>query len=198
MINIVICIFLSFLYCLTQHLIKCFKIKVLTENHVYIWSFIVIMLSLIYSDSLIRNASFNVLNYHVLKDIALPVVASVIIARFSGYISGNRKYNINFIIVFPIIEEILFRGIILQLLLHVSFLGETASCVFCGVLFGIMHFQYFGFNKEAAKKVIIAFLGGYYFSIIAVSYGSIIPVIILHIVFNLSAVLFDKNIKHAK
>jgi len=65
---------------------------VLTENHVYIWSFIIIMLSLIYSDSLIRNASFNVLNYHVLKDIALPVVASVIIARFAE--TGNTTLTL--------------------------------------------------------------------------------------------------------
>jgi membrane protease YdiL (CAAX protease family) len=61
-----------------------------------------------------------------------------------------------------------------------------------------MHIQYFGLSKNMLGNIIIAAIGGYYFAMITVDTGSIIPSIFLHITFNFSAIICSKyKLRHS-
>lgn len=158
----------------------------------YIWAAIIILVAFLWKGSYLRNFAFPPLDAEFIKDFFIYFAAAALISGLSNYQYGSKNDNIKFVIFFPIAEEILFRGIILALLLNTPFLAERASIVVCGLLFGVMHIQYFGFTKIALRKVVIAAVGGYFFSTITVNTGSIIPALLLHMVFNFSAILFDK------
>ena len=190
MTSIFICVILSFLYSITRFF--CIKLRV-QKYHVYFWAFIVLYISLLYQSSYIWNNSFAFFHFGLLKDFLLIAVCAVGFARFSGYRMNDKKQIIDFIAIFPIFEELLFRGTILPILLQIDFVTVNLAVTICSVLFGIMHIQYFGFSRSTTKKVMIAAIGGYFFSKITYTTGSIIPSIVFHMIFNSSAVLFFKN-----
>ena len=84
------------------------------------------------------------------------------------------------IIAAPMIEEILYRGMILSVL---SKYGKMPAILISALCFGLMH----GNIPQAAG----AFIGGLIYAAIAVESRSIVPSIILHIFNNLLAELSD-------
>ncbi len=187
------CTTLSFLYCILLYMFKKLNIKILLDYHVYIWASIVLLVALFYPHSYIRNWQFDFLYYGFLKDFALICICAVILSRFSGYASASKRYNFNFIFIFPLFEEILFRGTILPMLIHTDIISVNIAVAICALLFGVMHVQYFGLHQRVIAKVIIAMIGGYFFSKITYGTGSIIPSFIIHMIFNYSAILFSES-----
>lgn len=163
------------------------------KNYNYVWATLILITALIYSDSLLRQASFEFFNSgKVIGEILKTAIFACILGCISGYKTVNTKYDFDFCIIFPIFEEILFRGIILIILIKFGGLNEKYAVILSALLFGVMHFQYFGFNMGALRYVIFAFIGGYFFAHLVLETFSIIPSIFLHMVFNISAILFSK------
>ena len=77
-------------------------------------------------------------------------------------------------------------------LINDALLNDRYAVVFSVLLFGVMHFQYFGFKKDAIRYVVFAFIGGYFFANVVLMTHSILPSIFLHMVFNISAIQFSK------
>ncbi len=84
------------------------------------------------------------------------------------------------IIAAPLIEEIIYRGMILSVL---SKYGKTPAILLSALFFGLMH----GNIPQAAG----AFVGGLIYAVIAVESRSIVPSVILHMFNNLMAELGD-------
>jgi membrane protease YdiL (CAAX protease family) len=153
---------------------------------------IVIGIALIWDGSYVRNLRLPLYDPAQIQDLALFFIGAIVVSFLSRYTYGTKQENIIFVIFFPIIEEILFRGINLMLLLRSSLLTEKTAIIINGLLFGIMHIQYFGLSMKMLGNIIIAAIGGYYFAMITVDTGSILPSILLHIVFNFSAIMYSK------
>lgn len=99
--------------------------------------------------------------------------------------------------VFPIGEEILFRGIIQSManylmggnLVYIPmpiFNSVTVQVFISAFCFGITHFQYFDFrfNSSSLKKVLFAFVFGLFAGNIVEITGSIFYTILFHILGN--------------
>lgn len=84
------------------------------------------------------------------------------------------------IIIGPIAEEVLYRGIILTLLKPY---GKFMAVFFSALIFGLMH----GNIAQAAS----AFASALVFGLIAVQCNSIVPTIIIHIINNMAASYLD-------
>ncbi len=84
------------------------------------------------------------------------------------------------ILAAPLIEEILYRGMILSVL---SKYGKSPAILLSALCFGLMH----GNIPQAAG----AFISGLLYAIVAVESGSIVPSIIMHSFNNLMAELTD-------
>lgn len=122
----------------------------------------------------------------------------------SGYKpQKSAKGILTFCIIFPIGEEILFRGIILYIatyligssLVYVPvpiLKGVTLQTFISAICFGVTHFQYFGFkfNSETIKKVFFAFIFGLFVGNLVEVTGSIIYAVIFHIIANSGATLY--------
>ncbi|WP_440119802.1 lysostaphin resistance A-like protein [Paenibacillus sp. QZ-Y1] len=114
------------------------------------------------------------------------------------------KYNIsNFVITFPVVEEIIFRGLILPnikpyivptKLIEVLYVPVTIPVIITAGLFAICHLQYYKYSTETIRFMIFAFLGGILLGAMTEITQSIMLSLILHIVFNLFSVLFSKRI----
>ena len=84
---------------------------------------------------------------------------------------------INIIIITPILEEIIFRGYVLDTFR--GFFTEKVAVILSSLLFGIIHFTYGGLG------VILISLGGGLYAWLRIRTGSLIPPIICHIIWNL-------------
>ena len=87
------------------------------------------------------------------------------------------------ILAAPLIEEILYRGMILSVL---SKYGKSPAILLSALCFGLMH----GNIPQAAG----AFISGLLYAIVAVESGSIVPSIIMHSFNNLMAELTDLTV----
>jgi membrane protease YdiL (CAAX protease family) len=83
-------------------------------------------------------------------------------------------------LVGPILEEILFRGLVLQSLRP---WGDKLAIIVSGVLFGLMH-------MNLLQGIPVAVLG-IFFAYVTVKSGSIIPTVILHILYNTIPMIFE-------
>ncbi len=122
----------------------------------------------------------------------------------SGYKPQKNIKGITiFCIVFPIGEEILFRGIILSLVTYLVgsraiyvpipiLKGVTLQVFLSAICFGITHFQYFGFkfNYATINKVLFAFIFGLIAGNLVEINGSIIYSVIFHIIANSGATIY--------
>jgi hypothetical protein len=163
------------------------------RHYNYIWAVLILIIALIYPNSLLRNGSFEFLyNGKTVGEILKIAVFACIIGCFSGYKTINRKHDFDFCVIFPIFEEILFRGVIFLILINISGLNNKCAVVLSALFFGIMHLQYFGLKKDVIRYVVFAFIGGYFFANIVLMTKSILPSIFLHMAFNTSAIVFSK------
>lgn len=197
LLNIVICIILSFSYIGILTIIKLFVKNYSTRNYVYIWSAVVTIIAFIYPHSYLREFAFdNVVNTDFAQTFLIIAIVGILLSRFSGYQFSDKRSNFEFSIMYPVFEEILFRGTILPILISCSFIYKDLACIICGMLFGIQHFQYFGLKTSTVKKVLIATIGGYFFARLTVQTQLLLPAVLLHFIFNTSALLFTKTKRH--
>lgn len=171
--------------------------KVLQFN-LHLWFGIILLIGLIG----LNNFNLTIPKEKIpISDIVLIILFLVPFMLNSGYKpEANTRGIITFCLIFPIGEEILFRGIILSLLTYV--VGSSAIYIpvpilkavtlqvfISAILFGITHFQYFGFkiNRETLKKVWFAFVFGLLAGNLVEITGSILYPIIFHVIANSGA-----------
>jgi len=168
---------------------------------VLVWAMIIIISVPLFNEEYIFKAPTH-------YDKALPIFGVLIFvyilsSRFSGY-NPRGKYNIaNFIITYPVIEEIIFRGIILPNLkqvfvstevIQVLYMSITSPVIVSACLFAICHLQYYKLSAQSMKFIMIALLGGILLGAMTELTQSILLALILHIVFNLFSVIFAKRL----
>lgn len=83
-------------------------------------------------------------------------------------------YGIAVVLIFPVIEELLFRGIIMQEFL--STMGKMPAIILSGLIFGLMHFQ--------PVQIGYAFICGMIISSVYFYTRSIYVAILTHMIFN--------------
>lgn len=193
--GILLCsIVLAFSYSLVVWVVRRMKNETLIHNVLYIWAFIVFLISLFYGNSLIRINSFDFLgNHSFYRELVIFAAAGILLAHLPGYFYGNRKYVLNFVFLYPITEEILFRGTIFPLLLEVDFISIKTAYLLSAVLFGVMHIQYFKFHSTLLSKIVVAIIMGYFFASLTHVYQSLIPAVVLHILYNVAAMYYAKR-----
>ena len=170
--------------------------KIIDKQYfIYIWSLFILGIFIFYpgAENLYQysqsSSAFTILL------IGLP--AAALIARSSGYdIKISKKNVFNFALLFPIIEELLFRGIIFSLVASISNLNIgtfTLATLVSAASFGITHLQYhdFEFTDLAQRHILIAFIGGLFMGDLMDSTGFILYPILIHISFNSAAVFWS-------
>lgn len=193
LVSIIGCCMLSFLYIIFYAMLARLKASAWIKKYYnYLWAVLILMIALIYPNSLLRKASFGFFyNGKMMSDILEIAIVAVVLGCFSGYKTVSKKYDFDFCVIFPVFEEILFRGVILLILVNGG-LNERYAVVLSAMLFGVMHFQYFGLKKDAIRYAVFAFIGGYFCANIVLMTHSILPTIFIHMVFNISAIVFAR------
>ena len=200
-IMLIISLLLTFSYKLIDILIMKTLLKRMEKYTVLVWAIITIVLLPLFNMEYIFTTPIN---YHKAVPIFVVLILVYIVsARFSGY-NPRGKYNItNFIITYPIIEEIIFRGLILPNLkqffgstevIQVFNMSVTIPVIVSAILFAICHLQYYKLSALSIRFMIIAFLGGIFLGAMTEMTQSILLALILHITFNLFSVIFGKKI----
>ncbi|WP_430058544.1 CPBP family intramembrane glutamic endopeptidase [Paenibacillus alvei] len=143
----------------------------------------------------------------VLPIFLLLCFLGIVISRFSGYHPIGRFNYIHFVFTYPIIEEIVFRGVILPYtsiyvdsapIGQILYLPITFSVLISAFLFAICHLQYYQWSVQCLRFMIIAFFGGIFYGALANVTESILLTCILHIAFNyFSAFFSERRAKHS-
>ncbi|CAH1208697.1 hypothetical protein PAECIP111892_03161 [Paenibacillus auburnensis] len=169
---------------------------------IYIWGFLLIAASLFIKENYVFHLPRNILTVLPLCLVILPI--NLLISRRSGYSPIGLFNRINFVITYPVFEEISFRGLILPILVRHQSLGEkftlelgnglfpnlSLAVIITAVLFAVSHLQYYKLNAESTRFMLFAVSGGLFFGVIAQATESILLTILLHIAFNGSAALY--------
>ncbi|WP_082112479.1 CPBP family intramembrane glutamic endopeptidase [Paenibacillus sp. DMB20] len=130
------------------------------------------------------------------------IAANYALSRFSGYDPIGKFNIVNFVIIYPIIEEFIFRGLILsnlnpylssEVLLELLYMPVTLSVVITALLFAVSHLQYYRLSRQSIRYMCFAFIGGIFFGAMADMTQSIWLSCLLHIEFNVLAVYFGKK-----
>ncbi|WP_306434438.1 CPBP family intramembrane glutamic endopeptidase [Paenibacillus sp. J2TS4] len=132
----------------------------------------------------------------------IVALVNLLIARSSGYNPMGRHDTIHFVISYPLIEEAVFRGLMLPILsnsttsvlpLTIVGLPVKYTVLITAFLFAICHLQYYKLSRMSIRFMMFAFSGGIFFGIIADQTKSILLPIILHIEFNALSVYFSRR-----
>lgn len=146
----------------------------------------------------ITHFLINILSHYTSKLIIylnnfLKIKYNISIKNYVEFIQYNLKKNFHYLyrypisacitigFIAPIMEEILFRGIILQGLINYGY-KKWNSLIFSSFIFGILHINFW--------QIISAFILGIIIGWIYIRSQSLILSIILHIINNLSICLF--------
>ncbi len=128
------------------------------------------------------------------------VIANLWISKYSGYQPEGKFNQINFIVAYPVIEEIIFRGLIIPILnqsllyttsFEVLYLPVSVPIVISAVLFAIAHLQYYKLNQSSIRYMLFAFAGGVVFGAVTDLTQSILIAVMLHIQFNMMSVCYS-------
>ncbi|CAM4514772.1 CPBP family intramembrane glutamic endopeptidase [Paenibacillus typhae] len=172
---------------------------------VYYWGALLIAASLVSKGNYVYSLPHDFLA--VLPLCLLILLINGLVARRSGYSPAGRFNTFNFIIAYPVLEEIAFRGLALPVLArHESFgalsgleLGYdlipqlSLAVIITAVLFAVSHLQYYRLNAESIRFMAFALSGGLFFGLVAQATESILLTILMHISFNASAALYSYN-----
>jgi uncharacterized protein len=201
MVFLFISLLLSFSYKLVELAIRVTPYKRGVRYTVLLWALLIVALTPLFE----KNYIFK-LPVHFDKELpvlGMLMIVYVISARFSGY-NPVGKYNIiNFVLTYPVVEEILFRGLLLPnmkkwigptISLEILYMPVTIPVIITAVLFAICHLQYYKLSAESIRFMIFAFIGGILLGALAELTGSIMLPLLLHIVFNTFSVLFSRKI----
>lgn len=162
----------------------------------FIWGVIIIALFPFIKGSYTK---FPVYNDEVIFSIGFVAILFIISAFFSGYKPYGKTNIIIFTMICPIIEEIIFRGIILphytnvlgsEVLFELMNLPITLSIIISAFLFAICHLQYYKYSSLTLRYMIFAFIGGLLLGGIAHLTQSILLTIALHLLSNFTAMAY--------
>lgn len=169
---------------------------------IYTWGILLIAASLFIKENYVFHLPRNILT--VLPLCLIILLINLLISRQSGYSPVGLFNCINFVITYPVFEEIAFRGLILPILVRHQSLGErfalelgnglfpklSLAVIITAVLFAVSHLQYYKLNAESIRFMLFAVSGGLFFGVIAQATESILLTIPLHMAFNASAALY--------
>lgn len=100
-------------------------------------------------------------------------------------VSGIVLYMINFVLIAPVLEELVFRGIVMQSLRPY---GDGFAVVISALVFSLLHLNILAMPY--------AFLGGLALGYFVLRSGSLVTGMVLHLFNNLFAVVFDLFTRH--
>lgn len=170
------------------------------ENEViYIWGILLTVSIYFYEDNYVFRIPVHYES--IVPLILITVIANIFISRYSGYKPSGKKNIINFVIMYPIFEEVIFRGMILPILntsfplysyFEFFYTPVTVPILISALLFAVAHLQYYSFNLTSIKFMLFAFFGGIIFGMISDYSSSIVFSVILHMEFNLFSVYYSK------
>lgn len=172
----------------------------LKKYTIYFWGIIVIVVSIFSKHNYIYNIPDSL--WSVMALFLIVALVNLLIARSSGYNPMGRHDTIHFVISYPLIEEAVFRGLMLPILsnsttsvlpLTIVGLPVKYTVLITAFLFAICHLQYYKLSRMSIRFMMFAFSGGIFFGIIADQTKSILLPIILHIEFNALSVYFSRR-----
>lgn len=196
MIYIILAIIISFLYKILEWCTKKILSSV-TKYTIYIWALVILILSFLIRKNYIWNLP-RMNDTNILGMFFFALIVSFFLSKNSGYRPIGRFNCFNFVLVYPIFEELSFRGLILPLIFSCNIIDSWSAIIISAFLFAISHLQYYKLNLQSIKFMFYAFLGGLFFAYIAIATESILLTIPLHIAFNLSATYHSNNLHHDK
>ncbi|CAM3540309.1 CPBP family intramembrane glutamic endopeptidase [Marinicrinis lubricantis] len=164
---------------------------------VYIWGIAAIAAALFMQNNFVYRLP-TVDRTVILAALTIAIV-NLFVAKYSGYRPVGRLNVINFIVFYPIFEEVVFRGLILPVLneifpyafMEIAYLPVSFSVIISAFLFAIAHFQYYQFGRLSIRYMSFAFIGGIFFGAIANVTQSILIPVLLHIEYNLLSACYS-------
>jgi len=193
---------LAFSYKIVEYTLTLLRVKQRPGTTLYAWVAIILLLIPFFKEHIIFNAPVNIMA--AVLGVVIVFIVNALIARYSGYNPVGTFNILNFAITYPIIEEIIFRGMMLPYLneaLHASpfiellFFPISLSVIITAFLFAISHLQYYKLSPQSIRFMIFAFSGGIFFGAIADLTQSIALTVLLHIEFNSLAIYFARKTK---
>lgn len=160
---------------------------------VYIWAMCICCISIVYNESFVWKIPVHADS--VLHLFIIVLLINCFISRQSGYYPIGKFDIFNFILVYPVFEEMSFRGLILPLLVQNRNLPGWIGVIASAFVFAVAHLQYYKLNRRSITFMLFAFSGGLFFGYIALITKSIVMTIPLHIAFNGSAVFYSRRIE---
>ncbi|OOC62562.1 CPBP family intramembrane glutamic endopeptidase [Paenibacillus ihbetae] len=191
---------LSFSYKIIEILFRSFRSHKLRQYSLYFWGVGILIAVPFFKENNVYSSPVDL--SAVLPVFAILLVGNYVLSRYSGYHPIGRYNIINFAITYPIIEEVLFRGLILPFLnqsihsakiMEVMFLPVTIPVVISALLFAISHLQYYKLSSQSIRYMMFAFIGGIFFGAITDVTHSILLSCLLHIEFNVLSIYFAKR-----
>ncbi|PFM04249.1 CPBP family intramembrane metalloprotease [Bacillus cereus] len=171
------------------------------ENEIiYIWGILLTVIIYFYEDNYVFRLPIHYEPIVLL--ILIAVITNIFISRYSGYNPSGKKNILNFVIMYPIFEEVIFRGMIIPILnnsfpiyplYEIAYIPVTVPILISSFLFAVAHLQYYSFNQTSIKFMLFAFLGGIIYGMITDYSLSIVFSIFLHVEFNLLSVYYSKK-----
>jgi len=191
---------LSFSYKIIEILFSVFRSHKLKQYSLYFWAGGILIAVPFFRENNVYSSPVKL--SEVLPVFAILLVGNYVFSRYSGYHPIGRYNIINFAITYPIIEEVLFRGLILPILnqsvhsaeiMEFMFLPVTIPVVISALLFAISHLQYYKLSSQSIRYMMFAFIGGIFFGAITDVTHSILLSCLLHIEFNVLSIYFAKR-----
>ncbi|WP_397539125.1 lysostaphin resistance A-like protein [Rummeliibacillus pycnus] len=171
------------------------------ENEViYIWGTLLTVSAYFYEDNYVFRLPVRYDSIVLL--ILITAITNIFISRYSGYKPSGIKNILNFVMMYPIFEEVIFRGMIIPILnksfpvysyFEFFYTPVTVPILISAFLFAVAHLQYYRCNLTSIKFMLFAFLGGIIFGMISDYSLSIVFSVLLHMEFNFFSVYYSKK-----
>ncbi|MFJ8527549.1 lysostaphin resistance A-like protein [Bacillus sp. NPDC094106] len=173
------------------------------ENEIiYIWGTLLTIISYFYEDNYVFRLPIPIHHEPTVLLILSAAITNIFISRYSGYKPIGKKNILNFVIMYPIFEEVIFRGMIIPILnnsfskypfYEIAYIPVTVPIIISSFLFAVAHLQYYSFNQTSIKFMLFAFVGGITFGAITDYSLSIVFPLLLHVEFNLLSAYYSKK-----
>jgi len=193
---------LAFSYEIVEYILTLLRVKQRPGTTLYTWVAMILLLIPFFNEHIILNAPINIMV--AVPGLVIIFLVNALVPRYSGYNPVGRFNILNFATTYPIIEEIIFRGMMLPYLneslqaspfMELLYLPINLSVIITAFLFAISHLQYYKLSAQSTRFMIFAFTGGIFFGAIANITESIAFTLLLHMEFNILSIYFAKKIK---
>ena len=166
----------------------------------YPWAAIMLLCAFLIKDNYVFNVPQS-LDHIAMVYIIIPIAILFILPRYVPlrFVGFHGKFN--GIVMYPIFEEVAFRGLILPLLLtipgldvRIDYVSLNGAIIISALLFGLMHILSYGAGKAAIRVAVSAFIGGLFMGYIAWTTQSILLSIAYHMAWNSMLAFHSKNL----